>query len=160
MPVAEKDVARAINARTWAQFQLSGVFPDSANPLIMAGNVTNVEIQDGAFKCRSDNPLRVCGEGWERARQPVDAHRRLSAQEQANHDVSVRFLVNRIVIMESTPLRRLLLVASHPEEDLVLVLFPQGDNGKMEIFKNLKFEPIDLVRARAMATAGSICSIR
>lgn len=153
MPIAETEVAKEISARTWAQFQFSGVFPDSAELLlILIGDVTKVDLQDGVFKCRSDDPLRVRNKGWERARQPMDARRRLSAKEQADHDVSVRFPANQVVIMESTPLGRLLLVASSTKEDLVLVLFPQGDSGETEIFKGVKFEPTDLVRARAMAT--------
>ncbi len=152
MPVAETELARAISARTWAQFQLSGFFPDTMELILtLIGDVTKVEIRDGGFKCRSDDPLRAHHGGWEQARQAIDS-RRHSRGEDEDRNVSVHLPANRVVIMKLTPLGRLLLVACNARENLVLMLFPQGDSGDIEMFEGLTIEPIDLVRARAMAT--------
>ncbi len=152
MPVvAEAELARAVSARKWAQFQLSTLVPEIAGLLLMLiGDVTRVEIQDGGFKCRSDDPLRVRGEGWERARQPPDPRHWATAREKADHDVSVRFPANRVIVMKQSPLGRLVLVAAHPRESVILVLFPQGDCGDIEMFDGLTIEPVDLARAREM----------
>lgn len=139
--VAPEDVL----ARRWTQYQFFGPLEDKPG-LQLAGNIVRVAKGDfGRLALHGDIALRKWHDGWERLMRTDP------------------FLVPGPIgglVLEMTPLGRVVILSLHPKESTATVLFPEGDpGGEEELCRGVFFAPLDLATIAANARPEEVRSV-
>lgn len=149
-----KEVKRMLASSQWGQYQYYGV-GERGIILATAGWVTSVEIEEGkrdslSFRVRAVFAADMAHDGvnWARIERPSTR----TSRDVVMDDVAVMFPANAIADAKFTANGRLVLLAAHPKEAVLLVLFPVGDAGESSDDFGISINKLDLTGIDAACT--------